>query len=304
MPAPAEPPSSPMTSMPTSQVVIPPEAQQELPKKESFHIPTYVIIIIVVYVLGLYGFLGYTIYKKNTKTIDVNTVTAPAENTPPQLPQLIEPTKTIATTPQGFSMKESTKLQLIDVSTPFATWYESTATATYVDFVVPKDLNNKVMMYRYSDFSFVAPKNWYGTVRSNTTDGTYIQLFPTTSLDDSAQSVKVYISDPSPKDGVATAYPFSPWIRDHAIELGIDRMGLEPAPSFLTVTNITPRLFSYSNAYDILELQAILFTDADQHPDDQQWVTMFMEVRMFKENRAFAEQLINTFISQYDLKNR
>lgn len=304
MPAPAEQSSSPVTFMPTSQAVIPPEVQPELPKKESFHIPKYVFIIIIVYVLGLYGFLGYTIYQKNNTKIDANSVTAPAENTPPQLPQIIEPTKTSSTTPQSFSMKESTKLQLIDISTPFATWYESTATAKYVDFVVPKDLNNKVMMYRYSDFSFVGPKNWYGTVRSNTTDGTYIQLYPTKSLDDSAQSIKVYISDPSPKDGVATAYPFSPWVRDHAVELGIDMMGLTPAPSFLTVTNITPRLFFYSNAYDILELQAALFTDADKHLDDQQWVTMFMEARMFKENHAFAEQLINTFVSQYNLRDR
>ena len=286
----------------SSNTIIPPEIPQEPPKKNALHIPKIAIILIVVYAILLYGFVGYLIVtkKKPEPITTVNTVV-----TPPQIPQL--ETATISSgSATGFTAKELAKLRVIDLSTYWENWYttEATAQAQFIHAVIPKEIVDRVSAYRSDQFMYIAPKNWLGDVDINAEFGTTSRLFPTKDFDENGPIIRIFVSAQSPKEGLRIGSQFFPWIRTHAKELGIENELLPVAP-VSTVSAMTSHLVTYSNVvYDIYEVLGVIFCNVEEHSADNQWETIQYEVRLPRTDRAFADQLISTFIDQFNLKNR
>jgi len=306
MPEPAQPVSNiPANFGLSNQTIIPPEVPAEMPKKEkSVRIPPYLIVIAVVYILVLYGFFGYVLLKKNNlKNSNANTTTA-QPSTSPALPQILEQAKTSSASSRGFSDVELSKLPLIDLTTNWIDWYEPETQPQYMNMVVPKDLIQKVSVYKIGAFYYLAPSYWYGDGDISTQFGTTSRLFPDKDFNEKRERILTFFSDKSPREALVVGAQFFPWIREHAKELGVGDAIL-PVSSVATVSAITSHLVTYSSIeYDTYELLGVIFCDADKHLQDRQWQTMQLEVRLSREKRSYGEQLINAFIDQYDLKNK
>jgi len=109
----AQQPPAVLDASATGQVIIPPETPQEIPKKETKHIPAFIYVIIILYAVGLYGFVGYTMYQKKNSQPNSNTTTASVTNTPPMLPALSERTEnSSASATRGFNEWKLAKIPL------------------------------------------------------------------------------------------------------------------------------------------------------------------------------------------------
>lgn len=296
------PSSDPNILSASNHTIIPPESTQEPSKKEPLHIPKLAIVLIVIYALGLYGFVGYLILtkKQSEPLTTVNTNVAP-----PQLPELMTDTTSSKSATSLFA-KELAKLRVIDFSTRWEDWYtpEATTQAQYVHMVIPKEIIDDVSAYRFNQFTYIAPKNWVGDADANTQFGTTSRLFPTNDLSEEGPMLKTFVSSQSPKEGLRVASQFFPWIREHEKELGVEGE-LLPIAEVATISAITPHLLTYSKiAYDIYEVFGVIFCNVEDHVADKQWETIKYEIQLLRKDRAFAEQLVATFIDQLNLKNR
>ena len=292
----------PDTSSVSNTTIIPPEVPQEPLKKNSLHIPKLAIILIVVYAIALYGFVGYLIVTKKKPEQSTTTTAIP---TIPQLPQL-ETENISSGSATSFTARELAKLRVIDLSTYWEDWYttDASAQAQYIHAVISKEIVDRISAYRVDQFTYIAPKNWLGDVDISAQFGTTSRLFPTKDFDENGPIIRTFVSAQSPKEGLRIGSQFFPWIRANAKELGIENE-LLPNAQVSTVSAITPHLVTYSNiVYDIYEVLGVIFCNVEAHYADKQWETIQYEVRLPRTDRAFANQLITTFIDQFNLKNK
>lgn len=285
----------------TSPSIIPPETPAETPQKQKFHIPKLVIILIIIYAVALYGFVGYMVLTKNNQL--GSSFTLQPAPTPPKLPQLSESVQTGSGSANRFNERELTKMTVIDLTKHWSEWYRSDIPTEYTNLLVPKNIIEKVSAYRSNTFIYVAPKNWYGDVDISDIHGTASRLFPNLEFDESGPIIRTFLSDPNPMEGLKVASQFFPWMHERAAEIGLSDNTLY-LTRIASISAVTPHLVVYSDVVgDAYVLRGAIFSNADEHIQDKQSQTIQMEVRLAKEEQEFADQLIDAFIQQYDLRN-
>jgi|GEM_PF-1779884 len=266
----------------------------------------WLIIFVVLYGIVLYSVVGYSIYKKNNAITKTPTIQTP--NTPPQLqlPQYNEMSENASSGSFGFiSTKILTDLPIVELR-PFESSKESTASEYPTNLTVKLsiDILNKVSAYRLGNFVFIGPKNWIGGGYIDIY-GTSARLYPNNTMDGNGPYIKAY-SAPINKNSLMVGSQFFQWIRDNAQELQIEQ-DLQPIPKVSSISAMSKHLifFSDNTAFgSAFELYGMAFSNADTHLQDKSGSTMVMEINMNKEDRQFAQEIINTFIEQYDLKNK
>jgi hypothetical protein len=277
-----------------------------IPQKKQFRLPI-VIILLVIYGIALYGIVGYSIYTKNSLKTAVRSNQTTTAGAPLPLPQFTESSPVSSSGSFGFvSTLTSVKLPIIEIQ-PSEPQNETTASAypTSITIQLAKDFADRVSAYRLGSFVIIGPKDWSGNGYDNE-NGISPRLYPSTVFDDNGPSVKAYTSLKGQRAGLIAGSQFFQWIRDHAADLQIEQ-DLAPVAKTSSVSALTKHLIAFSDTVTngpVLESTGIAFSDADIHTEDKQWTTMILVVTMLKEEHQFAQDLINTFITQYDLMNK
>lgn len=295
MPLPASPPqytdykgSSENNQLPVAS----PQSDTSDSQKTRFRIPIGIILLII-YGIVLYGIVGYSIYKKNALENSSYTEQASSDKESFQLPKYEDIILTTDTLPI--------------VELPLMESYVEATKSMYpipIPVQVSKDFWEKVSRYRFGSLVFIGPKGWVGE-GDITKDGIFPYLYPIKDMD-TGPYLKGYISSKGNRAGLLHASQFFRWIRDHASELKIenDLMPIAKQSSYSAITN---HLISYSDTVTLgpeFEIYGFAFSDAEDHFQDQQWSTLMMEISLPKEERQFAQDIVNIFIQQYDLKNK
>lgn len=278
-----------------------------IPQKKQFRLPI-VIILLVIYGLVLYGIVGYSIYMKNSlksETRNEQTTTASASL---QLPQFVESSERSSTSSFGvISTMVFVTLPIIEIQ-PSEPRNEATTTAypTSIRIQLAKDFADKVSAYRLGSFVIIGPKGWSGGGYDDER-GIGPRLYAPTTFDASGSTlIRAYTSLKGQRVGLIVGSQYFQWIRNHVADLQIEQ-DLPPISQPSSISALTKHLISFTDAVagaPEYEEQGVAFSDADVHLQDKQWTTMMMVVTMRKEERQFAQDIVNAFIKQYDLMNR
>lgn len=296
---------------PSSQdpIIVPAPVSDEIDQQEpksKFKI-SFWIILLIIYGITLYSIVGYRIYKKATTTS-----TSQETISEPELPQLVVNTSNSATSSYDTLQYTPDILPVVTLEIWNPNEQKQLKYPSLFPIKLSKDQISSLSRFQTEGVTVIGPKEYKGGI--NYIDDRFsIFLYPkssTKSIDDAYQngeSFKLFVSSIGGKSAIIYATHYFRWVRDNAKLLGIENEIL-PIAEQENYTALSTHLILYTDFKSYqkegLEIYGLAFCNAEDHVQDKQWFSVFIEIATPKEKRQVAKDLLNLYIDLFDLKNK
>jgi hypothetical protein len=164
-----------------------------------------------------------------------------------------------------------------------------------------QDLVSQLSAYGVGNRVVIGPKDWTGEGLVGADGNVSITLYPK-SAPDEGKKITVFIASPGTGSALWGGVGYNSWIRDHWQEL----WGLEEVPTppeGIRETEIAPNTFRYSlpDTDAGLAVNGVVFSDAQEHQDDNLWSLLKIEVVLPSGQYLLTEAILDDFIKRQNL---